>query len=173
MRIACHCRRIDWNTREFFSMMLFPFGTEFHLGIRVWKQFHNEQRAQCWCSHALTHEQNENCERFVLFIHHGKGRGDCKIPTCHYTNTKLRLKCLCLIKRIQNTAFCQKKGIQPEKCHKWWWRRIQNTGWPIVWEMEVLPRINGGRNILQSIKRIGLVTFCVETAFSNMLLKKR
>jgi hypothetical protein len=73
---------------------------------------------------------------FSFFVEKEGGRGK-KIPTCHYTNTKLRLNCFCLIKRNQNTGFCQKNGIHLEKSHnKWRWRSIENISWPIMWDMK-------------------------------------
>jgi phosphoribosyl-dephospho-CoA transferase len=59
----------------------------------------------------------------------------------------------------------------------WWWRRMEKISWPDnVRSEEVLLRVKEQRNILHKIRKrqqTGLVTFCVETAFYNGLLKER
>jgi hypothetical protein len=59
----------------------------------------------------------------------------------------------------------------------WCWRRIEKISWTdYVRNEEVLLRVKEQRNILHEISKRGLnglVTFCVETAFYNRLLKKR
>ena len=57
------------------------------------------------------------------------------------------------------------------------WRRMEKISWTDhVRNEEVLLRVNEQRNILHEIvngRRTGLVTFFVETAFYNGLLKER
>jgi len=56
-------------------------------------------------------------------------------------------------------------------------RRMENISWTDhVRNEDVLLRVKEQRNILHEIgngRRTGLVTFCVETAFYNGLLKER
>ena len=64
-----------------------------------------------------------------------------------------------------------------ESFEMWCWRRMEKISWTDhVINGEVLLRVKEQRNILH--KKIngrltGLVTFCVETAFCNGLLKER
>ena len=64
-----------------------------------------------------------------------------------------------------------------ESLEMWCWRRMEKISWTDhVRNEEVLLRVKEQRNILHEIgkrKRSGLVTFCVETAFYNGLLKER
>ena len=54
----------------------------------------------------------------------------------------------------------------------WRWRRVEKISWTDhVRNEEVLLTVKEQRNILHEIT--GLVTFCVETAFYNGLLKER
>jgi hypothetical protein len=59
----------------------------------------------------------------------------------------------------------------------WCWRRMEKISWTDrVGNEDVLLRVKEQRNILHEIineKLTGLVTFCVETAFYNRLLKDR
>jgi hypothetical protein len=58
----------------------------------------------------------------------------------------------------------------------WCWRRMEIIWTDHVRNEEVLLRVKEQRNILHEIskrKATGLVTFCVETAFYNRLLKER
>jgi hypothetical protein len=59
----------------------------------------------------------------------------------------------------------------------WCWRRVEKISWTDhVRDEEVLLRVKEQRNILHEIIKLrltGLVTFCVETAFCNRLLKER
>jgi hypothetical protein len=52
----------------------------------------------------------------------------------------------------------------------WCWRRMEISGTDHVKNGEVLLRVKEQRNILHELT--GLVTFCVETAFYNTLLKE-
>jgi hypothetical protein len=64
-----------------------------------------------------------------------------------------------------------------ESFEMWCWRRMEKISWTDhVRKEEVLLRVKEQRNILHEIvngRRTGLVTFCVETAFYNGLLKER
>ena len=63
-----------------------------------------------------------------------------------------------------------------ESFEMWCWRRMEKISWTAhVRNEEILLRVKEQRNILHEIngRRTGLVTFCVETAFYNGLLKKR
>ena len=64
-----------------------------------------------------------------------------------------------------------------ESFEMWCWRRMEKISWTDhVRNEEVLLRVKEQRNILHEIvhgRRTGLVTFCVETAFYNGLLKER
>ena len=62
-----------------------------------------------------------------------------------------------------------------ENFEMWCWRRMEKIRWTDhVRNEEVLLRVMEERYILHEIsKRTGLVTFCVETAFYNGLLKER
>jgi hypothetical protein len=61
-----------------------------------------------------------------------------------------------------------------ESFQMWCWRRMEKISWTdYVRNEEVLLRVKKQRNILQEIRLTGLVTFCVETAFCNRLLKER
>jgi hypothetical protein len=66
---------------------------------------------------------------------------------------------------------------QLESFETWCWRRMEKISWTDhVRNEEVLLRVKEQRNILHEIRngrRTGLVTFCVETAFYNGLLKER
>jgi len=59
----------------------------------------------------------------------------------------------------------------------WCWRRMEKVSWTDHGRNEdVLLRVKEQRNILHENvngRRTGLVTFCVETAFYNRLLKER
>ena len=63
-----------------------------------------------------------------------------------------------------------------ESFEMWCWRRMEKISWPDHIRNEVLLRVKEQRNILNEIRSgrlTGLVTFCVETAFYNGLLKER
>ena len=64
-----------------------------------------------------------------------------------------------------------------ESFEMWCWRRVEKISWiDHVRNEEVLLRVKEQRNILHekgSGRLTGLVTFCVETAFYNGLLKER
>jgi len=64
-----------------------------------------------------------------------------------------------------------------ESFEMWCWRRMGKISWTYhVRNEEVLLRVKEQRNILHEIRKrslTGLVTFCVETAFYNGLLKER
>ena len=64
-----------------------------------------------------------------------------------------------------------------ESFEMWCWRRMEKISWlNHVRNEEVLLRVKEQRNILHEIRKgrlTGLVTFCVETAFYNGLLKER
>ena len=67
-----------------------------------------------------------------------------------------------------------------ESFEMWCWRRMEKIIWTDhVRNEDVLLRVKEQRNILHSIssyvngRRTGLVTFCIETAFYNWLLKER
>jgi hypothetical protein len=64
-----------------------------------------------------------------------------------------------------------------ESFEMWCWRRMEKISWTNhVRNEEVLLRVKEQRNILHEIinrRLTGLVTFCVETAFYNGLLKER
>ena len=64
-----------------------------------------------------------------------------------------------------------------ESSEMWCWRRMEKISCTNhVRNEEVLLRVKERRNILHEISKrrlTGLVTFCVETAFYNGLLKKR
>jgi hypothetical protein len=59
----------------------------------------------------------------------------------------------------------------------WSWWRMENIRWANhVRNEEVLIRVKGRRNILHKIRKrrlTGLVTFCIQTACNNRLLKER
>ena len=64
-----------------------------------------------------------------------------------------------------------------ESFEVWCWRRMEKTSWTdYVRNEEVLLRVKEQRNILHEIRKRKtnrMVTFCVETAFYNRLLKER
>jgi hypothetical protein len=63
-----------------------------------------------------------------------------------------------------------------ESSEMWCWRRMEKISWTDhVRNEAVLLRVKKQRNILHDVngRRTGLVTFCVETAFYNGLLKER
>jgi hypothetical protein len=64
-----------------------------------------------------------------------------------------------------------------ESFEMWCWRRMEKISWTDhVRNEEVLLGVKEQRNILHEISNgrlTGLVTFCVETAFYNRLLKER
>jgi len=64
-----------------------------------------------------------------------------------------------------------------ESFEMWCWRRMEKISWTDhVRNEDVLLRVKEQRNILHEYvngRRTGLVTFCVETAFYNGLLKER
>jgi hypothetical protein len=66
---------------------------------------------------------------------------------------------------------------QLESFEMWCWRRMEKISWTDrVRNEEVLLRVKEQRNILHEIskgRQTGLVTFCVETAIFNGLLKER
>jgi hypothetical protein len=65
---------------------------------------------------------------------------------------------------------------QLESCEMWCWRMEQLSWTDHVKNEELLLRIKEQRNILHEMisgRLNGLVTFCVETAFHNRLLKGR
>jgi len=60
-----------------------------------------------------------------------------------------------------------------ERFEMWSWRRMEKISWTDhVRNEDVLLRVKEQRNILHEIRK-RLVTFCVETAFYNGLLKER
>jgi len=66
---------------------------------------------------------------------------------------------------------------QLESFEMWCWRRMEKISWTDrVRNEEVLLSVKEQRNIVHEVingRLTGLVTFCVETAFCNGLLKKR
>ena len=63
-----------------------------------------------------------------------------------------------------------------ESFEMWCWRRMEKIGWiDHLRNEEVLLRVKEQRNILHEVngRLTELVTFCVETAFYNRLLKER
>ena len=67
--------------------------------------------------------------------------------------------------------------IHLESFEMWCWRRMEKISWTEhVRNEKVLLRFKEQMNILHEIikrRLIGLVTFCVETAFYNTLLEER
>jgi hypothetical protein len=65
-----------------------------------------------------------------------------------------------------------------ESFEMWCWNRMEKIRWTdIVKNKSILYAVNKERNIPQKTKKtegrlIGMVTFCVGTAFRNMLLKE-
>jgi hypothetical protein len=66
--------------------------------------------------------------------------------------------------------------VKEHRNRKWCWRRMEKIIWTDRVRNELLLRVKGERNILYEIvngRLTGLVTFCVETAFYDRLLKER